>query len=278
MLPFPFYASQLARERVDLLELPFNRYGLDPFGIHKDSLARFYTMLQMMHGKYFRVRSHGIDNVPDQGRAMLIGNHSGGLPIDAGMVLASLFWDLAPPRHAHGMVEYFAQKWPFVSPWFSRIGQLPGLPEHATRFLENDRVLMVFPEGARGTGKLYKDRYKLVRFGTGFMRIALRTESPIVPFAFIGGEEAIPTIFHWKGLAKLVGAPYVPITPYILPIPRPVRCEVHYGEPMRFEGDGTETDDVISGYVDQVKERIAELIVVGRDSRRARLAAVGDSA
>ena len=278
MTTFPFYASRRAKARVDLLELPFNRYGLDPFGIHKDSLVRFYTLLKLLHGKYFRCRAHGADNVPEAGRAMLIGNHSGGLPIDAGMVLASLFWDLPTPRHAHGMVEYFAQEWPFVSPWFSRIGQLPGLPEHATRFLENERLLMVFPEGARGTGKLYKDRYSLVRFGTGFMRIALRTGAPIVPFAFIGGEEAIPTIYHWKALAKLVGAPYVPITPYILPIPRPVRCEIHYGEPMVFRGTGAETDEVILDYVEQVRERIAELIVQGRASRRRRLDARSEEA
>ena len=276
VLPFPFYASRDARERVDQLELPFNRYGLDPFGIDKDSLARVYTLLRIFHGQYFQCQAHGTEHVPATGRAMLIGNHSGGLPIDAGMVLASMFWDMEPPRHAHGMVEYFAQKWPFVSPWFSRLGQLPGLPEHAIRFLENDRVLMVFPEGARGTGKLYKDRYTLVRFGTGFMRIALRTNSPIVPFAFIGGEEAIPTIFHWKSLAKLVGAPYIPITPYILPIPRPVKCEIHYGEPMTFEGDGNETDDVIKGFVEQVRQRIYELIDQGRESRRRRLA--GDKA
>ena len=263
-------ATDEAKERVQRIDLPFNEYGLDRFGVSRDHLAAFYSLLAPFHRLYFRLNSHGTEHVPERGRALLIGNHSGGLPIDAGMLLASLFYDFEPPRYVHGMVEYFAQKWPFVSTWFSRLGQLPGLPEHAIRILEADRMLMVFPEGARGTGKLYKDRYKLVRFGTGFMRIALRTGSPIVPFAFIGGEEAIPTLFHIDG--RFVGAPYIPVTPYLLPLPRPIRCEVHYGEPLRFEGDGTESDQVIQGFVDVVRERISALIVRGRESRRGRLA------
>lgn len=271
VVPFPFYASDEALERVELLDLPFNRYGLDPFGVSKDDLARMYTLLRVFYRSYFRVQCHGIEHVPDGGRAMLIANHSGGLPVDAGMVLAALFWDRRPPRHAHGMVEYFAQRWPFISPWFSRLGHLPGLPEHAVRLLEADRLVMAFPEGARGTAKLYKDRYTLVRFGTGFVRIALRTGAAIVPVAFIGGEEAVPTIWHWRSLARLIGAPYVPITPYILPIPRPVRCEIHCGEPMRFEGSGDEPDDVIQDCVDRVRDRIAGLIEEGRASRRRRL-------
>jgi 1-acyl-sn-glycerol-3-phosphate acyltransferase len=253
------------RERVGRLELPFNRYGLDPFGISRDHLALFYSLLSKLYRSYFRVQCHGIEHVPKQGRAVIIGNHSGGLPVDGGMVLASLFLEMEPPRHAHGMVELFAQNWPFISELFSRAGQLPGLPEHAVRFLENDRLLMVFPEGARGTGKLFKDRYQLVRFGTGFMRIALQTRSPIVPFAFIGGEEALPTVYHAKALAKLVGSPYVPIPPYLLPMPMPLPCEIHYSEPMHFEGDGTESDEIVEGYVSQVRQRIESLIEKGRE-------------
>ena len=258
-------------ERLARLDVDFNALGLDHFGVHRPHLAQFYTLLSWLYRGYFRVRAVNISNVPDQGRVMLIGNHSGGLPVDAGMVLASLLLDHEPPRLVHGMVEKFAQRWPFVSTWFSRIGQLPGLPEHARRLLEAERALLVFPEGARGTGKLYKDRYTLVRFGSGFMRLALSTGTPIVPFAFIGGEEALPTVYHLEFMARLTGAPYWPVPRHIVPFPLPVRCAVHYGEPMVFEGDGTEADEVIYAYVDQVKERIVELIEEGRVSRRAHL-------
>ena len=263
------FVNAEVRDRVNQLDLPFNQYGLDPYGVSRDHLGLLYTALGVLYRDYFRVTSYGLENVPSDGRVMVIGNHSGSLPVDGGMVLASLFFEMERPRFCHGMVEKFAQHWPFLSPWFSRIGQLTGLPEHAVRLLEDDRSLMVFPEGARGTGKLWKDRYKLVRFGTGFMRLALRTRTPILPFSFIGGEEALPAVFHARPLAKLVGAPYWPVPPYILPIPKPVACQIHYAPPMTFKGDGTETDEVIQKYVDQVVDEIARLIQRGRDLRRA---------
>jgi len=103
------------------------------------------------------------------------------------------------------------------------------------------------------------------------MRIALRTRSPIVPLAFIGGEEVLPTVYHAKTLARLIGAPYVPIPPYLIPLPLPLPCEIHYGEPLILEGTGTESDEVIAGYVDQVRERIADLIRLGREEHAHRL-------
>lgn len=259
------------RRAVKRLELPFNEYGLDPYGISQDHLTTFFSLLLPLYRHYFSVRVFGADQIPHRGRAMVVGNHSGGLPVDGAMVLASLLMELDQPRLGQGMVEKFANRWPFVSHWFSRVGQFTGLPEHAHRLLEDDRCLMVFPEGARGTGKLYKDRYQLVRFGTGFMRLALSTDTPIVPFAFIGGEEALPTIFHLKRLANLIGAPYIPISAYGLPIPLPIPCQIFYGAPMKFEGDGSETDEEILEFVDEVQVEIENLIERGRTWRRQAL-------
>lgn len=256
------------RAGLDAIDVGFNAYGLDEFGVSRDHLGLFYSFLKPFYRKYFRVESHGLGHVPRTGRAMLIGNHSGGLPVDAGMCVASLLLDHEPPRIVHGMVEKFANLMPFTSAWFSRLGQLTGLPEHAIRLLEAERLLMVFPEGARGTGKLYKDRYELVRFGTGFMRIALETGTPIVPFAFVGGEEAIPTVYHSELLAKPFHSPYFPITPYGIPWPLPVKCSLHFGAPLRFEGTGTESDAVIEENVETVKARIRELIAEGREMRQ----------
>jgi 1-acyl-sn-glycerol-3-phosphate acyltransferase len=256
------------RERLERVDIPFNRYGLDPFGLSKEHLAFFYTGLGRLYRHYFRVRAFGLEHVPAHGRTMLIGNHSGGLPVDGGMVVASMFFDMEPPRVVHGMVEKFAQYLPFLSQLFSRWGQLPGLPEHAVRLLEADRMLMVFPEGARGTGKLYKDRYKLVRFGNGFVRIAMQTRAPIVPFAFIGGEEALPVVYHSDLLAKVFRAPYFPVSPYGIPLPLPFPCQIYYSEPMEFRGTGTESDEVVERHVEQVRARIEQLIADGRKRRR----------
>ncbi len=256
-------------QRVERLELPFNRLGLDPYGISRRHLMYFFSFLTLFYRNYFRVRTSGIEHVPARGRAMLVGNHSGGLPFDGGMVMASVFLEMDPPRLAHGMVEKFAQTWPFVSLWLSRVGQFTGLPAHAIRFLQEDRMLLVFPEGVRGVGKLHKDRYKLMRFGTGFMRLALQTNTPIVPLAFIGAEDSLPVIANVKPLARLFGAPYFPVTPYLIPLPMPFPCQIHYSEPMRFEGDGNESDEVIEEYVEQVKQRISGLISHGLESREA---------
>ncbi len=255
--------------RVERLELPFNRYGLDHYGIDKGYLRGFFSFLSLISRHWLTVDAYGVHNVPASGRAMLVGNHSGGVALDGGMIVASQMLDMEPPRLAQGMAEIFLNRMPFVNTILSRVGQFTGLPEHAIRLLEDDRLLLVFPEGARGTAKLYKDRNSLVGFGTGFMRLALQTGTPIVPTAFIGGGEAIPTFMNLYRLGKLVGAPYVPVTPWIAPLPRPTRCQIYYSEPMRFDGDGSEDDEEIAGYVEQVKTRLAALIEFGVQNRKS---------
>jgi 1-acyl-sn-glycerol-3-phosphate acyltransferase len=250
--------------RVERLELPFNAFGVDPYGISKKHLSIAMAGLAFFYRHYFRVKAHGIHHIPKRGRAMLVGNHSGGIAVDGAMVIASAFLEMDPPRLAQGMVEKFLPRLPIANLWTSRTGQFTGLPEHALRLLEEDRLLMIFPEGARGTAKLFHERHSLVDFGTGFMRLALQTRTPIVPLGFIGGGEAVPTVANLTGLGKLLGVPYIPVTPYVLPLPLPVPLEVFYGEPLVFSGTGNEDDDVILGYVEQVKQRIAQLIEQGR--------------
>jgi 1-acyl-sn-glycerol-3-phosphate acyltransferase len=256
------------RDRLERLEIPFNEYGVDPYGISKQFLGPSLTALKFFFKHYFSVESHGIDNVPRHGRVMLVGNHSGGVAIDGAMVHASQFFEMNPPRLAHAMAEKFLNKIPFASQITNRCGHLTGLPEHAERLLGEDRMLMVFPEGARGTAKLFKERYSLVHFGSGFMRLAMKMKTPIVPFAFMGGGDAVPTISNAYAIGRLIGVPYIPVTPWLVALPIPVKLEVHYSEPMFFEGSGTEEDEVIQANVEQVKERIAGMIERQRKARR----------
>jgi 1-acyl-sn-glycerol-3-phosphate acyltransferase len=252
---------------VDRLELNFNALGVDPYGISKRHLVRGFSIFGWLYRNYFRVRAVGAAHIPPRGRAMLVGNHSGGYAIDGAMVLASALLELDPPRLAQGMAEKFINQLPLGSSWSYRTGQFTGTPETAERLLEDDRLLMIFPEGARGTAKLFKERYSLVDFGTGFLRLAIKTKTPIIPFGFVGGADAVPTIYNSKTLGKLLGVPYVPFTPYGLAAPLPTRCEVHYGAPMRFEGTGNEDDLVVRVWVDQVKARIGELMAEARKAR-----------
>lgn len=252
------------QERVDRLEIPFNRDGFDKYGISKKHLVVFFTALGWMYRSYFRVKVKGIEHVPARGRAMLVGNHSGGYAVDGAMVLASMLLDMEPPRLAQGMAEKFLNELPVFSLWTSRVGQLTGLPEHAIRLLEDDRLLMVFPEGARGTAKLYKDRWNLVDFGTGFMRLALQTRTPIIPLAFVGGGDVMPTVMNLERIGKLFGVPYIPLTAYGLPVPLPRPCEIIYGEPLHFHGTGNEDDEHIEVLVHEVKEKVRALLEEGR--------------
>ncbi len=263
-----FIVSDEVRARVDRMEIPFNRHGVDPFGASRADVARMMAVLGWFYRRYFEVTVSGMEQVPPRGRAMLVGNHSGGVALDAMMLIAACFWELDPPRLAQGMAEKFLARLPFSSYLTARAGHITGLPEHATRLLEAERLLMVFPEGARGTAKLYGDRNTLVGFGTGFMRLALQTRTPIVPFAFVGGGEAIPTVVNLVRLGRRLGVPYLPVTPWLLPLPRPVPLEIYVGEPMSFPGTGNEEDDVIHGWVDEVKVRIGHMIDGGVRRRR----------
>jgi 1-acyl-sn-glycerol-3-phosphate acyltransferase len=256
------------RERLARLELPFNAHGTDPFGVSKEYLGVSFTALKFFFKHYFSVASHGLEHVPARGRVMLVGNHSGGIAIDAAMVHASQFFEMNPPRLAQGMAEKFLNRIPFASPLTHRCGHLTGLPEHAERLLADERMLMVFPEGARGTAKLYKERYSLVHFGNGFMRLAMKMKTPIVPFAFLGGGEALPTVTNAVSLGKRLGLPYIPITPWLFPVPIPAHLEIYYSAPMVFEGSGSEEDEVIDQHVAAVKARISQGLLEGQARRR----------
>jgi 1-acyl-sn-glycerol-3-phosphate acyltransferase len=256
------------RDAIERLELPFNGLGVDPYGISKKHLEVFFGALSFAYRRYFSVRTRGIEHVPTHGRAMIVGNHSGGIPIDAAMVIASCFLELDPPRLAQAMAERFVNRLPVASKWMSRTGQFTGLPEHAIRLLEDDRLVLVFPEGARGTAKLFRDRYSLVDFGSGFMRLALKTRTPIVPVAILGAGEAFPTIANAYRIGHALGLPYLPIVAYGLPIALPAKVEIEYAPPLRFSGTGNEEDEVVAGYVATVRDAIARMLERGHRRRR----------
>jgi 1-acyl-sn-glycerol-3-phosphate acyltransferase len=259
--------SEEVDARVARLELSFNEHGFDRFGVSRASVAAGMKVLGWFYRRYFSVRCHGIEHVPTHGRVILVGNHSGGYAIDAGMVIAACFLELDPPRLAHGMADRFINRLPFLSQLANRTGQITGLPQHARQLLADERILLVFPEGARGTSKLFWSRYTLGPFGTGFMRLAKSTATPIVPFAYLGGGEAVPTIANLPFLGKLFGVPYIPVTPYLVPLPLPVRAELRFGPPLTFHGTGDESQHLIVQEVEAVKAAIAELIGEGRASR-----------
>lgn len=257
--------------RVEALDLQFNKFGVDPYGIDKHELIRFVSAFAWFYRFYFKVDVYGLDNVPSRGRGLLIGNHSGGVAIDGAMAMGSMLLDAEPPRLPHAMIDKFIHQFPGASKMMARTGQFTGNPDQAVRLLRDERLLLVFPEGARGTAKLAKDADSLVDFGTGFMRLALETKSPIIPFGFVGGGEALPTIANLKRLGRMLGVPYIPVTKWGVLVPKPTRFQLLYGKPMVFEGSGHERDELVNAMVDRVKERIADLIRQGRALREKKI-------
>jgi 1-acyl-sn-glycerol-3-phosphate acyltransferase len=269
---FSYSMNENFREQIAALPTKLNEFGYDDFGFSPEWVKKALVPAVMLYRYYFRVEQFGVQNIPD-GRVLLISNHSGQIPLDGVMIGVAVFLEGNPPRVLRSMVERWAQTLPFVSIFFTRIGQILGTPENARALLEKDEALLVFPEGARGINKVWKNRYQLENFGLGFMRLALETGTPIVPVGVVGAEEQLPSFGNFRLLAKLLNMPAVPLLPQLLiPIagwlPLPTKYRIYFGEPMRFEGDANDEDVIIEEKVEEVRKRIQSMLTYGLKNRR----------
>jgi 1-acyl-sn-glycerol-3-phosphate acyltransferase len=262
-------------ERLAAIPTRLNTYGYDPFGFDPDFSRNLMTAVACVYRYWFRVDARGVERVPS-GRVLLIGNHAGNtFAWDGAMLAMSLFLEGWPPRIVRGMAEYFLPTIPFFNVYMQRFGSVVGTPENCIQLLEQEEAIMAFPEGQRGFVKTYRQRYQLQRFGLGFMRLALETNTPIVPVGIAGGEEQSPGIANIRSIGKLFGSPAFPITltfPWLGAlgfIPLPVKYEIEFGEPLHFECDPTEEDAAIEARVEVVKDAIRDLIATCRGRRRS---------
>ena len=266
------FVSDRVRAKMNQVQAELGELGVDPFGFDPEVAKLAAAPLEKLYRHYFRVITHDIQNVPD-GRVLLIANHSGQLPFDGMMIGTAMVLERDPPRYVRSMVEKWIPRLPYVSVFFARVGQIVGTPDNCRRLLRRGEAILVFPEGARGISKTYDKRYQLQRFGQGFMRLALETNTPIVPVAVVGAEEQAPALFSADAAAKLLGIPAFPITP-TFPLlgpaglwPLPTRYRLYFGEPLKFDGHGDEEDEVVEGYIAQVKGALQGLIDRGLDER-----------
>ena len=256
------------KERLEKLTPPRNEYGVDPYGYDVDYAIAALAPFLWFYRKYFRVEVHGIEHVPADGRVIIVCNHSGQLPFDAAMVGLSLLVELDPPRAPRALVEKWVPTLPFVSSFYARMGQVVGTPENCRRLLAAGEAILVFPEGVRGLCKLWEQRYQLQGFGLGFMRLALETDSPIVPVGVVGAEEQAPAFVDLKWLARLLAMPALPLTPTLVPLPLPTRYHLHFGAPLRFTGSPDEEDTALGAKVERVKAAIRALLEEGLRQRK----------
>src|SRR4051812_5962830 len=226
------------------------------------------TLLEFFYRYWFRVEVEGIENIPSTGGAMLVSNHSGALPPDAPMIAKAIKEEHPHPRPLNITVEHFFKGYPGFSMLVSKIGCIAAHPANVYRLLYDEgQLVLVFPEGRKGTEKLYKNRYRLRRFGRGgFVEAAMQARAPIVPVCVVGAEEAAPIFAHLSPLQRLTGLIYAPLTPtfphfgllgmlgYL-----PAKFRIRFLEPIQFDESGLDEDkSLVQTVSHDIRARIQE--------------------
>jgi 1-acyl-sn-glycerol-3-phosphate acyltransferase len=252
---------------------------VDEFGLDRSFDARLRPVLDFIYHRYFRIQTEGIANVPAEGRAVVVGNHSGSIPIDGLMLRTALRVDHPASRDLRWLAEDFLFYLPFAGVLMNRAGAVRACQENAERLLSRDNLIAVFPEGVQGIRKLFRDRYRLQRFGRGgYIRLCLRTRAPLIPCAIIGGEESSPLLYRFDALADLLRVPYLPVTPTFPALgalgllPAPTKWRIKFGEPIAFDNYGPEAadDDLLVGRLsDRVRSTIQSMLDNGLQKRRS---------
>ncbi len=266
LLPFlkqHLVSDELDRQ-IDRIGKPIGSLGYDPWGYNNETVKVGYAITREIYHKYFRVEVDGIDQIPAEGPVLIVANHSGQLPIDGLLIGFALASRNEKPRIPRAMIERFFSTVPYLGNVLNQVGAILGDPVNCARMLVNDEAVIVFPEGIRGSGKLYRDRYQLKRFGNGFMHLAMRYNATVVPVGVVGCEETIPTVANIKPLATLLGLPYLPLA---LPLVLPAKVHICVGEPMVFSDDDI-PEELVSTRVDTVKAAVGELVKKGLNQRK----------
>ncbi|RNL72224.1 lysophospholipid acyltransferase family protein [Streptomyces sp. I6] len=242
-------------------------YDVDEFGYDKELTDQvLMSLLRPLYAKYFRVEVKGIGNIPAEGGALVVANHSGTLPLDGLMMQVAVHDNHPAGRHLRLLAADLVFVLPVINELARKAGHTLACTEDAERLLRRGEVVGVMPEGFKGIGKPFSDRYKLQRFGRGgFVSTALRAGVPIVPCSIVGAEEIYPMIGNAKTLARLLGFPYFPITPtfpWLGPlgaVPLPTKWTIQFGEPIPTDGyppEAAEDPMLMFNLTDQVREQI----------------------
>ncbi len=256
-------------------------YEVDEFGFDADLTDHvLLPPLRPLYDTWFRVETRGLDNVPDVGGALIVANHSGTVPVDALMTILALHDHHPAHRTLRLLGADLVFSLPIVAPLARKGGNTLACNADAERLLSDDQLVGVFPEGFKGIGKPFSERYKLQRFGRGgFVSAALRTGKPIIPVSIVGAEEIYPILGNSKTLSRLLGLPYVPLTPFfpwlgpLGAIPLPSKWIIEFGEPIETASLGgaaaAEDPMLVFNLTDQVRETIQSTLYTLLMQRRS---------
>jgi 1-acyl-sn-glycerol-3-phosphate acyltransferase len=263
------WEPQLARFLAFLRRRVTGDYVVDEYGFDAELTQRFLlAALRPIAERWFRIEVRGIENIPERGGALVVSNHSGTIPVDGLMTMVSIHDHTG--RFLRPLGADLVFRLPFVSSLARKSGATLACTEDAERMLRDGELVGVWPEGFKGIGKPYSERYKLQRFGRGgFVSAAVRTGVPIVPLSVVGAEEIYPLVGNVPSLARMLGVPYLPITPFfpllgpLGLIPLPSKWIMEFGEPIRTdEYDAGAADDpmLVFNVTDQVRETIQQTL------------------
>ena len=253
---------------------------VDEFGLDPAFQKKVKPFFDFLYYNYWRVTVRGLTHIPAEGRGLIVANHSGTLPYDGAMIGLSIMNEHPSRKDVRFLIEDFVYHFPFLGTMMYRIGGVRACPENAERLLSKDHLVSVFPEGVKGIGKHYKNRYNLQRFGRGgFIKLALRTNAPIIPTAVIGAEEIHPLLYKSTILARPLGIPYLPVTP-TLPllgpwglVPLPSKWTITFGEPIRFSlrygPKDAEDQLLVNRLSEEVRGKIQEMVIEALKTRRS---------
>jgi 1-acyl-sn-glycerol-3-phosphate acyltransferase len=245
------------------------KYPVDEYGFDAEFTERFVlTVLRPIAEKWFRIEVRGIENVPEEGGALVVSNHSGTLPVDAAMTMSTVHERTG--RFLRPLGADLVFRLPVVSELARKTGATLACNEDAERMLRGGELVGVWPEGFKGIGKPFSERYRLQRFGRGgFVSAALRTGVPIVPLSVVGAEEIYPLVGNVPVLARLLGVPYLPVTPFfpwfgpLGLVPLPSKWLMEFGEPIRtdeLEAGAADDPMLVFDVTDQVRETIQQTL------------------
>ncbi len=265
---------------VDLVKRRYTgEYETDDWGLDWELVDLVRPFFNFLYRAYWRVATTGIENIPLEGRALLVANHSGQLPWDAMMVGTAVLTEHPSRRLMRTLYAALLPRIPYVSTMLVRLGQTLATVENGTRLLEQEELVAVFPEGYKGTGKTFKNRYRLARFGRGgFARMALNTQAPIIPVSVVGAEETYITLAKLPTLSAATGIPYLPITltfPWLGllgVVPLPTKWYIDFGAPIEAddqEPDAAQNVAVVSELTDQVRNTVQEMVYSRLVQRRS---------
>jgi len=270
-LTAPGWEDRLAQGLAFLRRRLTGDYEVDEFGFDQDFTDHIYLpALRPLYRSWFRIETFGMDNIPDTGGALVVANHSGTVPMDGLMTSLAVHDDHPARRRLRLLGADLVFKLPMVGSIARKTGNTLACNPDAERLLSSGELVGVYPEGFKGVGKSFSDRYKLQRFGRGgFVSAAIRTGVPIIPCSIVGAEEIYPMIGNLKSLARVLGVPYVPVTPtfpLLGPlglVPLPAKWLIEFGEPIPTAhlGAGAADDPMlVFNLTDQVRETIQQTL------------------